>query len=533
MKRMVLLGGLVTLGLLWSVVAEQHPAPRLTGGVPRVAAERGHDDFLAARLGAVTPGYAEGYLQLLPPDAEGVMLVDRRHSSTQPWDQRMSLWTHSYSQSHGYARAFAQVQRSGIEVREQWADLTPGALSGAAGLFINLPSGANAAFDSAEVVAIEAFVRHGGGLVLITDHTNAYLHGDMLEELQQALGFELPPVTNADVGRGHTLGPTTVAWVRVRPLLEHPLTRGVDVVGMTTGGVVEGWTGLMGGSERSWQDLWNPDVDNGGYVGDLKRQSSEKSGPSATVAVREHGLGRAVIVADQNVFGSSHIGYEDNEQLWSNAVGWALRRDMAALQPPAVSTLTGPRSLCSSAAGYAFLTLQVQSARLADHTGRPDRCSADQSAASSAVLLLPEYEGPVPAPSRGVALIDPEQEGSRRLLESLGLAAGTRGEPVEGPLRWVEAIQAPFGLGMEGPLLSSPVTLQGEVHLVAEDALGRPVVVRSGPWLLVLDASLLANEAMGKYADPREQAPGAYDLAFRLLGWLFTDPSHEGAEEGG
>ena len=322
-----------------------------------------------------------------------------------------------------------------------------------------------------------------------------------------------------------------MAWVKVRPQILHPVTAGVRVVGMTTGGVVEGWTGVLGGSERSWQDLWNPDANNGGFVGDLRRQDSERGGPSAMVAVREHGLGRAVIVADQNVFGSSHIGYEDNERLWSNAIGWVLQREMPLLPGAAVTTLTGPRSLCMSAAGFGFLTLQVQSSRLADHTHRPNRCTS--SPASTAVVLLPEYEGPLPSPRRGVALIDPEGDSSRRLLLALALRAGGVGEPADGPLVWVEPFEAPFGLGLEGAVRSAPVALEGDFDVLALDALARPVVVRSGPWVLVLDAALLSNAALGRESAPRQDAPGAHDLAFRLLGWLFTEPSQKDPVEAG
>ena len=358
--------------------------------------------------------------------------------------------------------------------------------------------------------------------MLITEHTNAYLHADMLHGLQRAFGFELPPVTNADRKRRNILGPTTVAWVRIRPLVQHPLTEGVAVAGITTGGVVQGsgWTGVMGGSEHSWMDWGDPGSDSSGFAGNLQREPDEPLGPHAVVAVKEHGEGRVVVLADQNAFGATHIGYEDNERLWSNAVAWALDRPMPLPADNPVTTLTGRRSLCTSAAAFGFHTLQVQSSRLSAWSGTPNRCTAGPDMGDR-VLMLPEYAGELPQPARGLALVEPGRLASLRILEPLGLTWSPPGEPSTGAVQWSEPMPAPAGLGLEGTVTAAPLGLTGDFEVVATDAAGRPLVVRSGAWLLLLDAAVLSNAQMGKERASRDEAPGPYDLAFRLLGWLF------------
>ena len=521
MRRLFALGAVGVGGLIYASEATSRPAPPpLLDEVPP-AAQSSHAAWLDYRNPTALEGWADAWFERFPPDPEGAVLIDRRHGYLQADDIHLGLHTTSYSYMHTYGRAMDLLRSAGVRLEQHRDLLTPGALSGRAGVFINLPAGRAPAFERSEVLTLEAFVRHGGALVLIVDHTNAYLHADVLSGMGQAFGFRLPPVTNADRGPGRTLSPSSVAWVRIRPLQEHPVTEGVQVGGILTGGVIEGLEGVIGSSQNGWQDAWNPDSDSAGFTGDLKRQPDEPGGSGAAVAVKQHGEGRLVLLGDQNAFGATMLGYEDNARIWTNAWMWALGRDVDIDEGDRVSFLAGPRSMCTSVAPMGFHTLYVQAARLGEWSGRRETCTAG-SPRGSHVVMLPEFAGPIPQPARGVALLAPDTS-SMRLLEELGLSWTTT-EPVEGPLRW--ELPDPLALGLNGPVTVAPVKLDQDLEVLAWDAADRPLVVRHEAWLLVLDGRVVGGASLGRESVPRSKNPGAHDAALRLLGWLFTPPSH-------
>jgi hypothetical protein len=490
------------------------------------AAVGAKDGYLKYTDDTALDGFAEAWFSRFPPAADGPVVVDRRHSTTQGGDRVLGLNSTAYGDMHVYGRAFEALERQGVELVEHRDVLTPGALSGTAGVFINLMSGGSMPLEGSEVATLSAYLEAGGALVLITDHTNAYLHQDMLSGLSRELGFRLPPVTNADRGRGHTLSPSSFAWVRIRPLQDHPINRGVRVGGMLTGGVIEGWDAVVGTSERSWQDAWNPEANNTGFTGELRWQEGESRGANAAVAVRSIGQGRAVVLADQNAWGAVMLGYEDNGRIWQNAWSWALDRPFETLDDDLVTVLAGPRSLCTSAAAYGFHTLQVHAARLGQLTGHREVCTAFGPRGRN-VLMLPEYEGPLPTDiNRGVAVLDAQSEGAQRLMQSLSVGWRPAEEPVTGPLTWRDPLPDLAGRELSGPVESNPISLVGDVEVLAVDSLDRPVVVRLNDWVLVLDASLLKNGALGRQDVRLAEHAGTVDLATRLLGWLFTPPSH-------
>ena len=526
MNRLVAVGVVALIGLGLSTWTRSVPTLPPHAEQTPPAAVGGKDGYLRYADDSTLDGFAEAWFGWFPPAADGPVLVDRRHSTTQGGDRVLELDTTAYTGLHVYGRAFEALEGQGVELVEHRDVITPGALSGTAGVFINLMTGSSMPLEGSEVATLSAYVEAGGALVLITDHTNAYLHQDMLGGLARELGFRLPAVTNSDRGRGHTLSPSTFAWVKIHPMQDHPINRGVRVGGILTGGVVEGWDEVLGTSERSWQDAWNPNSDSTGFTGELRWQEGEPKGPNAAVAARSIGQGRAVVLADQNAWGAVMLGYEDNGRIWQNVWAWALDRPFAYPEDDLVTVLGGPRSLCTAAAAYGFHTLQVHAARLGQLTGHREVCTATGPRGRS-VLMLPEYEGPLPLEfERGVAILDTESEGAQRLMQALGLGWRPAEEPVTGPLTWRVPLADPAARGLGGPVESNPISLVGDVEVLAVDALDRPVVVRKDDWLLLLDASLVQNRALGGQEDHFSKHPGAVDLANRLLGWLFTSPSH-------
>ena len=512
--------------------------------LPEYAVSKGYWDFRQTQGGSAVPWWPDVYLGWDPPRGDGPLLIDRRHTNKQLETDALTIDAYSYDAQHGLHRAFEPLRASGVRLQPTWEPWTPGALGGASAVFINLVSGDNPGFRHSEVLALESFVRHGGGLVLITDHTNCYFHAEMLQELSDAFGFDIWPNTAADRGDGNRLSPRSVAWIRVRPSdVDHPVTRDVELAGWMNGGIVKaheggGLAGLMQNSSEGWADRLDPykKAESAGFTGNLKWDDDEPAGPHSVVLAGTHGKGRVVVLADQNAWGSTLIGYEDNHRLFANAMGWAIGQDLdlEVRGPRSITVVGGDRSLCTSAADFGFRTMSVQLQRLSEERSYPEFCTADGDVASQGVLLLPEAQrddlGDLLARDRVLAVVDPEHAGSQAVLEALGLG-WEPGEAVSG-LTWhaphPELDNPVFDAVLETePITLAPIRLDRQGTVLAS-ASGVPVVVEVDGVTLVLAPELLTNATLGKERDKPwkespEQATG-HRAAFHLLDRLFPEP---------
>ena len=555
MKRVVvaILAVLLLLGaaLVLPRLEKAHSYEPWIDPLPEHAVDVGYWNYRQSEGGYAVEGWAEWWMERDPPRGDGPLLIDKRHATKQPEDAAIGLQDYAYLDMHGFRRAFEPLRAAGVRTQGVHQPWTPGELGGASGVFINLVSGDNPGFTTSEVNALAAFVREGGGLVLITDHTNCYFHGEMLQALSHELGFEVWRHTAADKGRGKTLSPRSVAWARTfNTGSGHPVGRDVDIVGWMNGGIVKPredstFVEIMSNSETGWADLFDPyrKPDSAGFTGNLKRDDDELPGPHSTVVAGQVGKGRVVVLADQNAWGSTLIGYEDNHQLFVNAFSWALGLDIPLdpRGPQSVTTIGGDRSLCTSAADFGYRTFQVQSQRLGEHLMVPEHCTADGAVSSQGVVLLPEAEREdlpqvLASAERVLAVIDIEEKGSRQLLELLQLQATPVKEPATG-LRYLQAMPGPEHkvFDSEGELealTTAPLVLDRELEVLAEDAQGRPVLValdhQGTRVMLLLDAALVQNPALGGerekpwvYGPERE---AAHRLALRMLWAVYPKP---------
>lgn len=441
LARIVAFGAAAWLG--WWTVTEAGPdAPRVLDPVPTHAADEGYGHFRWWERGRAFRWSAKPKF-----DPDGPIIVDTRHVSRQGVDVRLTPADNDYWSMHGYARAFDPARAAGVAIEPigwSWN------LDGASAVFINLVSGDNPGFRWSEVRALRDFIRDGGGLLLITDHTDCYLHGDMLAQLTAELGLSLPPVTVADPENG--LGPRAKAWFRSVHLAPHPVTDGVRAVGFMTAGEIVGLTPIVRSGPNAWADRWDPyrDEENAGFTGALEREADEPLASVPVVAAGEVGRGRVVVLADQNAFGGSMIGYADNARLFSNAIGWVSHRSFS---PPAPAVRTLGRG-CADAGLFGYRTLQVRIAAIA-----VDACEAGEGPAA-AYVVLPGASAPPGV--RAVVIED-------HSLEAVGASTSP-------PLHW------------EG--------------FRAVDATDRVLVEQIGSTLVVHEGDLLKNANLGGERDP-------------------------------
>ncbi|MFT5587383.1 MAG: hypothetical protein ACI9VR_004992 [Cognaticolwellia sp.] len=557
LSALLLVGGLLGFFSVAEQAVEYEP---WIDPLPENAVSQGYWSFKDTEGGWGVPGYADWWMERSPPRGDGPIISDRRHASKQPEEDRLGLEDYGYTQMHGLSRAFDPARTAGVRIEPTYDVLTPGRLGGASMVFINLVSGDNPGFRHSEVLALESFVRHGGGLVLITDHTNCYFSAEMLQPLQDAFGFDVVPATACEMPP-HTLSPRSHAWARMTVPGDHVTGEGVEVLGWMNGGIVRpregsGFVPVMSNSETGWEDRTDPyrKPDSAGFTGSLRQEEGEPSGPHPVVIAGEYGQGRIVVLADQNAWGSTLVGYEDNAQMFTNALSWTTGQVMPLelRGPESVTTVSGPKSLCTSAATNGFRTLQVQLQRLSEHHLVPEFCTLGRPVSSKSVMVLPEANHPdlesiLDGAERALILVDAEHPGHLALL---GLEqAPLGGESVPGgTLSWQGfAVQTEHkvmkGAG-EDAIVSKPVALAlGDYQVLAVNDQNMPVLVSlmrgQTVVLLLLDAQLLSNRVIGGERDDptkklnrefkADKAPGVtrderlsgYRLAWRLGDWLF------------
>jgi hypothetical protein len=256
------------------------------------------------------------------------VLVDAYHAHS--WiDTMPSVSLNQYHLLHGPSRLIHALRSAEWQCEAQLGPWTKDVLSKCDVIYMNLVSADRPSFTVDEVLAIEDFVKKGGGLFLVTDHTNCYFHNHVLGSLAERLDLELTNELLCDRSP-HTTGPGN-AWVVLTSFHEHPITRGLERIAFQSGGCVDSRYGIIHSSNLSWGDWANipvyGDSNSPGFYGDFLQQPMERTGPLAAVAAKEFGNGRIVVLGDQNCFGGVFLNYLDNRRLALQSFHWLAKRE--------------------------------------------------------------------------------------------------------------------------------------------------------------------------------------------------------------
>ncbi len=193
-------------------------------------------------------------------------------------------------------------------------------------VILNLPSMDRPPWLTSEIDAVEKFIRQGGGMIFITDHSNCYYHQYHLLPLWQRLGLTPTFETACERTDTNKLAQGGPGWLLVRDFQQHPVTENVRFFATQTGGRVVGDGVIARTSPNAWADQGMSPLygeGNPGLLGDLRMSDGEEQGAQGIVLAKTIGRGRVVIIADQNALGDAQISYADNWRLWLNACNWA------------------------------------------------------------------------------------------------------------------------------------------------------------------------------------------------------------------
>jgi len=491
------------------------------------------------------PGWHRFWLNRNPPQRTGVILEDLRHSRKQNLADRLEVDAYHYKRMHGMALLADLMKHTELDSRAQHAVMTGYELGGVGAVFLNLPSGDGPPFTHAEVVSLTSFVRRGGGLVLLTDHTNVYYHGEMLSPLAERLGFSLPPVTACDKAHGYTMSPKTTTWIVPRTRGEHPILKNVERLGLMTAGAVHPIEDssleiLASTSDQGWEDYWHPyrKPKSAGFTGNMRQDSDELDAQVPVLLAGNVGKGRVVVLSDQNAWGTIFLGVEDNAQLAINALAWAAGfEDLPTVLPPNLEFVSGEAYACGTVSKKGFHTFFVSAARVGEQIehqqGTRHACRAEPGDGDSARVWLP---GRMPTladleqAQRNVVIVDPASSGDFAALEALGLEV-QEGVEVQGIPQWQQVFPEPMHPVMGSP--SVDLTLRPVLMDVGEPVMKISQETVLSLWktpggrevLWVLDAAVLQNGLQGKERDNpmrgEAQTQTAQQVAYRVLGWAY------------
>lgn len=253
------------------------------------------------------------------------LLVDAYHAHT--WIETVpSPEMLDYHVLHSPSRAVQSLSQLGWKCKPQLLPWTKEVLEQCDVVMLNLPSADQPPYLVDEILALEEFVRNGGGLYIIVDHTNCYFHNSVLGALANRLDIELRSETVCD-RVPHTTGFGN-AWVVFSDFRPSPITSGLRKIAYQAGGCVDERFGIIFSSPKSWADKarinpYGANNSNLGFYGDYIQEFYEPSGPQAVVAAKELGRGRIVLVADQNCIGGVFLNYADNRRFWLQSMYWA------------------------------------------------------------------------------------------------------------------------------------------------------------------------------------------------------------------
>lgn len=272
----------------------------------------------AAVAGLLGLSWSLYQLDLPGEHKDGLLVFDDAHADS--WgrsDRQMNTdWYGDYS-TYNLNSAVEWLGQHYPTAVNQDRDLDDGLLDETSVLLLKTPS---KPFSQAEIDAIEAWVRAGGGLLAIGDHTD--LHG-MNTHLNAVLApyglrFNFDAVSDAATGAFNGYEPKGYEAV---PSF---LSRVTDLEFMTGCSIqTHNWPRWAMLGERCSRDAG--DYANGSNFGKRRSDPASTIGPAVLAAGVTHGRGRVLAISDGTIFSGFSLFKRDHDTLLLDGVAWLYR----------------------------------------------------------------------------------------------------------------------------------------------------------------------------------------------------------------
>lgn len=298
----------------WKLSPRRGDAPSSAGAAPRwrTAAACIAGALLSANTVLDSAGAPKG----------GRIAIDERHSEWEATD--LELGRSFYGEETGYNfRALVDwLAASYGQARRLYDPLADATLADVDVLVLKTPTRRLA---PEEIEAVQRYVRGGGGLLLIGDHTNVFGCGAVLNDIAKPYGFEF--VYDCLFDQRHTF---EHVWESPDLFPPHPIVASVDKVRLEVGCSIESHSAqvrpvVVGRGMRS-QSI---DYSASNYYPQVLTTSDMRFGQFAEVVIRNSGAGRVAALADSTFLSTFSVCLPGRRELVEGLLDWLDRREPA------------------------------------------------------------------------------------------------------------------------------------------------------------------------------------------------------------
>lgn len=231
-----------------------------------------------------------------------------------------------YHVTSGYAQFRRALEDAGYDVYvHEEGRIEPGDLDRFDIFFVGEQARNGPEMTRAERREILRFVREGGGLWAVSEHTNAHQIGARFNALMAPTGIRAnyDSVCEDNGTRGSR------DWIAVTDFRPHPVTRRANLYYSFNGCSFDTRYGVAFSGAATFSDAWNPDArgkQRNVWNGDNVRQPDEPMGPFPVIAARTFGRGRIVAICDHNGLANANLRDGSHTNLLLDGMSWLGRR---------------------------------------------------------------------------------------------------------------------------------------------------------------------------------------------------------------
>ena len=290
---------------------------------------------------------------------DGRVMVVERHSTWEPTDRPYDKQSFGHDPSYSYTKMYDFCsQFYGMSRLEETREINHRTLGECDVLVVKIPT---ARFSPKEVDAIAEFVKQGGGLLLIGDHTNVFKSSTYLNDVTRRFGFTF---------RNDLLFSISSPYdQRIDPpLVPHPVVGRLPAMHYAVSCSIDPGRS-RGRPVVSSPGLWNlpPEYHAENYHPQAHYRPEMHYGPFIQLWAARHGSGRVLAFTDSTIFSNFSIFQPGKAELmvgmlqWLNHTsvldrGWVRASMTILLSLIAIFSLAGGL-LLAQARGICWLTL--------------------------------------------------------------------------------------------------------------------------------------------------------------------------------
>lgn len=319
--HLVLLAAPLLLGWLLGRWLAQEPAPAQRAEEP-IEDLPDRTRRYAAALGLVAAALATmAWVLLWEPVGrrlEGRVMVVERHSTWEPTTRPYGTIEFGEDSSYTYAVIYDYLSRYYQMSRLLESDpISQAKLDTCDVLVIKTPT---ARYARDEVAAIRDYVRRGGGLLLIGEHTDVFKSSTFLNDVAREFGFKFRHDLLFRIGDPY------VQWYEP-PRAPHPIVQHVPRMSFAVSCSIDPGNSLGRGAVRN-TGLWNlpPDYHTENYFPEAEYRPEMRCGAFIQLWATRSGAGRVAAWTDSTIFSNFSVFEPGKTELMLGMLEWLNRR---------------------------------------------------------------------------------------------------------------------------------------------------------------------------------------------------------------